>query len=170
MSVGVELVSIPVCLRAVLYVGVDRNTCMHARMHSQLTNGPLRTKSSSCCCVHTHLTALLEHTMTSCPFNAHLCSSPSSLGPLTACFVPWQIYSSWLHYRALGNGDTNVTVSAVSRSKTSAVACGNEQQWGHWHHSGLDRTTQYKTNQTHSRHTAKLDVMNLALFSTAQCI
>lgn len=75
-----------------------------------------------------YLTSLLEHTMTSCPLTPTPVFIPFSLGPLTGCFVPWQIYSSWLPYRALGKWDTNATVSAVSLAKTNAVACGNKTE------------------------------------------
>lgn len=46
--------------------------------------------------------------------------------PLTGCFVPWQIHSSWLPYRTLGKWDTNATVSAVSLPRSEAVARGDE--------------------------------------------
>lgn len=98
------------------YVCVDAHVLLYFGVNGKFTRQPalwLPNPHSTPALVN--LKALLEHTMTSCPLNAHLCSSPVSNGRVTGRFVLWQIYSSWLPYRALGKWDTNATLSAVSQ-------------------------------------------------------
>lgn len=144
----------------VRWCGWVTRVCLHICIHESQTALWLLKPPSAVSETLAYLTALLEHTMTSCPLNAHLCCFLFSLGPLTGCFVPRQIYSSWLPYRALGKWDTNATVSAVALLKTSAVARGNKTAartlTPQWFWKKKKKTT---TNQDDSKHTAELNAI-----------
>ncbi len=145
-----------------LWMETFAHVCLHIFIHESQSALLLLKPPSAVSQTLAYLTAVLKHTMTSCPLNAHFCSFPFSPGPLTGCFVPWKIYSSWLPYRALGKWDTNATVSAVSLLKTNAVAPGNKAavrppkpQW-------LGEKT---INQDDSKYAAALIVMHVLWLS-----